>query len=213
MTYGGAARLLMGLVLGVFSLVAQQAQSREQNPPPAKAPEAAKADSGDVGGVGAPIDPKSYLIGAEDIIRITVWNEDKVSGQRLVRPDGKITIPLIGDLQAAGLTPERLGVQIAQALGEIYKDPQVTVEVSQVNSKKYYITGEVYRSGSFPLVVPTTVLDALGAAGGFRDFANKKNITILRQGKALKFNWNDVIKGKKLEQNILLQNGDHIIVP
>ena len=131
----------------------------------------------------------------------------------VVRPDGRITLPLIKEVQAAGQTPNQLAAQIAKRLSEYVKDPQVDVTVMQVRSQKYYITGEVNKTGSFPLAVPTRVLEALTNAGGFRDFANTKKIVILRKGERLKFNYKEVVKGKNPEQNIFLENGDYIIVP
>lgn len=165
---------------------------------------------------GAPIaavDPTSFQIGAEDVLYVQVWREPDFTRQVMVRPDGKISMPLINEVQAAGLTPDQLTAELAKRLSEYLNKPEVLVSVLQVNSKKYYLNGEVNRPGAFPLVVPTRVLEALSAAGGFREFANTKNITILRKGERLKFNYKDVIKGKKLEQNIFLEPGDHIIVP
>jgi polysaccharide export outer membrane protein len=161
----------------------------------------------------APVDPKAYLIGAEDVISIRVWKEPENSGQFVVRPDGKISIPLIGEVQAAGLTPEKLSESIATGLQKVMVHPEVTVGVEKVNSKKYYIQGEVNKPGSYPLVIDTTVLEALVNAGGFREFANSKKIVILRGSDRLKFNYREVTKGKKMEQNILVKNGDQIIVP
>lgn len=160
----------------------------------------------------APVDPKSYVIGPEDILFVHVWRENELSSSVQVRPDGRITLPLIGELDASGLTPEALKGKIVEALTEYINKPEVTVSVRSVLSKKYYITGQVNRPGSFPLVVPTTILEALTNAGGFREFANTKKIRIMRQGTILKFNYNEVIDGKKLDQNILVQNGDYIIV-
>jgi polysaccharide export outer membrane protein len=156
--------------------------------------------------------PKDYVIGAEDIINIITWRERDFSGVFPVRPDGKITLPLLGDVQAEGLTPERLSTQLEQALAEYMNKPDVTVTILQVNSKKFYISGEVNRPGQYPLVVPTRIFDALSNAGGFREFANKKDIVIVRGQQRLKFNWNDYLKGKKPEQNIFLESGDTIIV-
>ena len=161
----------------------------------------------------APVDPKTYVIGPEDILAVRVWREPELSSAVQVRPDGKITMALIGELDAAGETPEGLKNKIVEALQEFIVKPEVIVSVQSVQSRKYHITGEVGRVGSFPLVVPTTVLEALTNAGGFRDFANTKKITILRNGKLLKFNYKDVIKGKNMDQNILLENGDYIVVP
>ena len=159
------------------------------------------------------IDPKAYVIGPEDVISVKVWSEPANSGQFMVRPDGRIAIPLVGEIQAAGLTPERLSDTIAEGLTKIMTHPEVTVGVKQVNSKKYFIQGEINRPGAYSLAVPTTVLEALVNAGGFRDFANLKKIVILRGGERLKFNYREVTKGKNMEQNILLQPGDQIIVP
>jgi len=142
-----------------------------------------------------------------------VWREADFSGLYPVRPDGKITLPLVGDVQASGLTPERLGDQLKQALANYINSPDVSVSLQTVNSKKFFITGEVNRPGEYILAVPTKVFDALSNAGGFRDFANKKKIIIIRGADRLKFNYQDMIKGKGLEQNIFLENGDTIVVP
>jgi len=145
---------------------------------------------------------------------ITVWQNPALSGQVIVRPDGKISMTLIGEMQAGGLTPEQLKDEIANRLkaGGYLRAPSVSVGVLQVNSRKYFILGEVNKPGTFPLVVPTTVLEALVNAGGFRDFANKKSIVIQRGLERFKFNYNQVIQGKHREQNILLEPGDQIIV-
>jgi polysaccharide export outer membrane protein len=161
----------------------------------------------------APVDPKSYIIGPEDILLVRVWREPELSQGVQVRPDGKITLPLIGELQAAGLTPSALQAKVVEALSEYINKPEVIVSLQAVQSKKYYITGEVSRPGTYPLVVPVTVLEALTNSGGFKEFANTKKITILRGGKILKFNYNDVVKGKNKEQNVIIENGDYIVVP
>jgi polysaccharide export outer membrane protein len=162
---------------------------------------------------GLAVDPTSYVIGVQDQLYVRVWREPDFTAPYAVRPDGKITLPLIGDVQASGLTPERLSAQLKQGLSDYINNPDVTVSVTQVNSKKYSITGEVLRPGEFPLAVPIKVFDALSNAGGFREFANKKKIIIIRGSERLKFNYNDIIKGKNLDQNIQLQNGDTVIVP
>jgi polysaccharide export outer membrane protein len=165
---------------------------------------------------GLAIDPKSYVIGPEDILKISIWREPDLSGAVGVRPDGKITRPLIGDVQAAGLTPERLSAQLREAYSEKVRNPEITIEVIQVNSKHYSITGGVNRPGMFPLVTPLTVFDALTLAGGFKDFANKGDVRIIRaDGKSiLHFNWTKYTKGDKKarEANILLEPGDTIVV-
>ena len=161
----------------------------------------------------AMVDPKSYVIGPEDILFIRVWREPELTTPAQVRPDGMITLNLVGEVQAAGLTPNGLKEKITEAYTEYINKPEVTVAVQSVLSRKYHIAGGVNKGGSFPLVVPTTVLEALINAGGFKEFANPKKVTILRKGKILKFNYNDVIRGKKMEQNILLEPGDTIFVP
>jgi polysaccharide export outer membrane protein len=163
--------------------------------------------------VAPAVDLKAYVIGPEDVISVNVWREPANSGQFTVRPDGRIAIPLVGEIQAAGLTPERLSAAIAEGLHKVMTHPEVTVGVERVNSKKYYIQGEINRPGAYSLAVPTSVLEALVNAGGFRDFANTKKIIVLRGSQRLKFNYHDVSKGKNMEQNIPLLPGDQIIVP
>ena len=161
----------------------------------------------------APVDPKKYIIGPEDVLSIQVWREPEFSRNVQVRPDGKFTLPLVGDINAAGLTPDALSQDVVKALSNYLVKPEVTVSVAQVLSKKYYITGEVTRTGQFPLVVPTTILEALTNAGGFKEYAKTKKIIIMRGKERIRFNYNEVIKGKHLEQNILLQDGDYVHVP
>ena len=144
---------------------------------------------------------------------IRVWREPELSGPVGVRPDGKISLALIGELEASGMTPEKLAARITEGFSKFVTSPEVMVQVASVNSKKYFITGEVNRTGSFPLVVPTTILEALAIAGGFREWAKPKDVLILRGPKRFHFNYKEVIKGKNLAQNIYLESGDHIIVP
>jgi polysaccharide export outer membrane protein len=208
-----AGRVLLALLAtaALSGLWAQQVA-------PSKAPVQAKENTPDnlaelAKGPAAPVDPKTYLIGPEDILMVRVWREPELSGPVAVRPDGQITLPLVGDLQAGGLTPEALVASINQKLSTLMNGPQVMVSVQTVRSKKYYIIGEVGRPGEYPLVTSITVLDALSNAGGFREFANSKKIVIMRGDKRLKFNYKEVVAGKKMEQNIQLENDDHIIVP
>jgi polysaccharide export outer membrane protein len=161
-----------------------------------------------------PVDEKVFVIGPEDQIEVTVWADNRIGGPLLVRPDGRISMNLLGEVQASGRTPAELGTDIEELLKkkDILRRPQVNVKILQVHSKKYRINGEVMKTGAFPLVVPTRVMDALVEAGGFKDFANKKDIVIMRGTERLKFNWNDAVRGKKPEQNVYLQHGDIIIV-
>ncbi len=167
--------------------------------------------------VGVHVDDHAFVLGAEDQIAITVYGSPEFSGSHMIRPDGKITLNFIGEVTATDLTPEQLGNEIKEKIRKYIVDPDVSVQVLAVRSKKYFIQGEVGRTGEFPLTVPMRVLEALVNAGGFKDFANKKNIIIMRgtdmRGtERIKFNYNEVIKGKHLEQNIYLQNGDIILV-
>ena len=134
-----------------------------------------------------------------------------------VRPDGKITLPLINDVQAAGSTPQQLAATVTEKLRKYITEPQVTVIVTQINSQRIFVVGEVLRAGAFPLVPGTTVLQALANAGGFTTFANVKKIHVMRMvdGKhtELPFNYREVLKGNNPEQNIKLEPGDTVVVP
>lgn len=201
----------MATLGGLFLCLAAQQVTPPQSQPAKPGVEPSKESLAEA--PPAAVDPKTYVIGTDDVLLIKVWREPEHSGLVTVRPDGMITLPLIGDIRAGGLTPEKLDAEITKALSKYINDPDVTVSVQAVRSKRYYVTGEVNRPGAYPLVSPVTVLEALTLAGGFRDFANKKNITILRGNQRFKFNYNDVIKGKNPGQNITLQHGDYIIVP
>lgn len=160
----------------------------------------------------------NYLIGPQDVVDINVWKEQELTRAVPVRPDGKISLPLLNDVQAAGLTPMQLAAHITANLKKFVADPQVTVVVTQINSQRIYILGEVNRAGAFPLLPGMTILEALSSAGGFTIFANTKKIYVLRKtsdGKQIKlpFNYKDVIHGKAAEQNIPLQSGDSVVVP
>ena len=159
-----------------------------------------------------------YLIGNEDVLAINVWKEPDVSRMVPVRSDGKISLPLIGEVQAAGRTPKELESQIAKGLRDYISEPEVTVIVQETKSRRFSILGQVQRPGSYLLNGDMRVLDAIAIAGGFRDFAKVKNIRILRQqaeGKqvSLPFNYKDVVKGTNPGQNVELQPKDTIYVP
>jgi polysaccharide export outer membrane protein len=166
----------------------------------------------------ANVRPDTYIIGADDVLAINVWKEPEISKTVPVRPDGMISLPLLGEIKARGLTPVQLEDQISDSLKKIMSDPQVTVIVSQVNSLTFNIMGQVARPGYFPLTRPMTVLDAIALCGGFRDFAKQKKIYVLRTGPdgkqvQFKFNYKEVIKGKNMAQNIQLQPHDTLVVP
>jgi polysaccharide export outer membrane protein len=159
----------------------------------------------------------TYKIGPQDVLRIDVWKEPDISRVVPVRPDGKVTLPLLNDVQAAGLTPQQLANSIATGLKKFITSPQVTVGVTEINSRRIFITGEVTRPGAYPLLPNMTVLQGLSSAGGFTQFAREKKIYILRmeEGRQVKypFNYKDAVSGKHTEQNIILQGGDQIVVP
>ncbi len=159
----------------------------------------------------------SFVIGNDDVLAINVWKEPDISRSIPVRSDGKISLPLVGEVQAAGLTPLALEKNIAEKLKNFISEPEVTVMVQQINSQKFNILGQVVRPGSYVIANSPTVLDAIALAGGFRDFAKQKSIYILRTGPGgeahLRFNYKDVSQGKNMAQNIKVQPGDTIIVP
>ena len=158
-----------------------------------------------------------YVIGPQDVVRIDVWKEPDISRTIPVRPDGKLSLPLLNDIQASGLTAVQLGKAIREGLTKYLTNPEVTVTVTEINSRRVYITGEVTRAGAFPLLPNMTVLQALSSAGGFTQFAKLKGIYVLRNeaGKQMKLplNYKEVVKGKNQDENILLQPGDVIVVP
>ena len=209
-------RAVFWIALAAPGAVLAQAppDANKPKPPSEEAPAPVKPEAARQSGEALPVsvDPNKYVIGPEDVLYIKTWREPDFTLTVVVRPDGKITMPLIGELQSGNITPQALTDTIKEQLTKYINNPDVSVFVEQVRSKKYYITGEVYRTGFFPLVTPTTVLEALSNAGGFRDFANLKDIRILRKGKILHFNYKDVSKGRRLEQNVYLENGDQIFV-
>jgi polysaccharide export outer membrane protein len=162
---------------------------------------------------GSAADSKTYKVGPEDVLFIRVWHEADFSGPVSVHTDGKFTMPLVGDLQGAGLTPFQIEQNVSTALAKYIVKPLVTVIVEEVRSKRYYLDGQIARPGEYPLVAPTTVLEAISKAGGVGGFANEKRIYILRGSKRIPFNYKEVIRGKNMNQNILLENDDHIVVP
>ncbi len=211
-----SAKLALGLLLIAVCVPAQHSPQAQGAAPAQQAkPESPSQAATELAKPGLPIsvDPKNFSLGPEDVIFVRVWREPDLSGQIVIRPDGKITMPLIHDVDASGISPEALAARISDALSKYINSPQVLVQVLAVRSKRYLIDGEINRPGAYPLAVPTTVFEAITLAGGFRDFASKKNIVIVRGKERLKFNYNDVVKGKNLGQNVQLQNGDKIIVP
>jgi polysaccharide biosynthesis/export protein len=159
----------------------------------------------------------NYTIGADDVLSIDVWKEPEISRTIPVRPDGKVSLPLLGDVRAAGLGPTELAAQIQGQLRNMLLNPQVTVIVTQINSQRIFILGEITRGGTYPLLPNMTVLQALSAAGAFTQFANLKKIYVMRtengQQQLFPFNYKEVISGRQREQNLRLKAGDTIVVP
>lgn len=169
---------------------------------------------------GAPatgVEPEGYVIGGSDVITVSVWKEPDFTMNLVVRPDGMISLPLLGDVRAAGQTPMQLSMVLTEKLRKYVTDPQVTIIVNQINSRVIYLVGEVNRAGTFPMLPNMTVLMALSGAGGFTQFANTKKIYVLRNENGVQkkypFNYKEAIKGNRTEENILLKPGDTIVVP
>jgi polysaccharide export outer membrane protein len=199
-----------------LAVVPAHAQVTNSSKPPAQSVVPAMASDAPKKAAAATTDP-NYVIGAQDVLDISVWKEPDVSRVVPVRPDGKVSLPLLNDVQAAGLTPSQLAAQVTENLKKYVTNPQVTVIVTIINSQRVYILGEVTRPGAFPLIPGMSVLQALSSAGGFTQFAKIKSIFVRRMedGKEVKypFNYKDVINGKRPEQDIPLKAGDTIVVP
>lgn len=197
----------------VLLAVAMTAQTSNQFHDDHSASAATKQPRGPI----AANDDPAYVIGADDVLNVSVWKEPDVSGTFPVRPDGKISLPLVSDIQAAGHTPMELSSVIKDALAKYLSDPRVTVIVTATNSRRFYLLGEVLRGGVFPLSSRMTVLQAVSMGGGFSQFAAPQRAYVLRSenGKQIKypFDYKAVMKGKKAEQNIELKAGDTIVVP
>lgn len=207
-----AAGILFSVLLVGFSTSAQSNASNGTS----SAPNASAAQP-DRPLHKAATDNPNYIIGPQDVLDIDVWKEPELTRSVPVRPDGKISLPLLNDVQASGMTPSKLADQITQGLKKYVTDPQVTVIVSAINSQRVYILGEVTRAGAYPLLPDMTVLQALSSAGGFTQFANTKKIYVLRNenGKQEKylFNYKGVVSGRDTAENITLKPGDTVVVP
>ena len=203
--------LALALAPGLVSTgaAAQQPPGAAVGPDTVAPPRAAQSAAAEV--------PADYIIGPEDVLSIVYWRDKDMTGDVSVRSDGKISLPLLNDVQAAGLTPTQLRDRLVEASKDYFEDPAVSVGVKQMNSRKVFITGEVSKPGPYPLVGPTTVLELISLAGGLKDYADRKNILIVRteNGRPMSylFNYKDVVSRKNLEQNIELKPGDTIIVP
>jgi polysaccharide export outer membrane protein len=161
--------------------------------------------------------PSGYVIGPEDVLGVLFWRDEDMSGDTTVRPDGMITLPLVGDVRAAGMSPDALKAVIEKESARFLTEPTVTVVVREIHSRQVFITGEVATPGEYPLTGPRTVMQLIALAGGLNEYADKNGITIMRlengKQRVFRFRYDDVARGKSLEQNILLQPGDTVVVP
>jgi polysaccharide export outer membrane protein len=192
---------------------------------PQASPQVAKAENGSISNNASDTTPNkklapddSFTIGANDVLAINVWKEPEISRSLPVRSDGKISLPLVGEVQASGQTPHQLETEIAKKLSGYISEPDVTVIVQEARSQRFNILGQVAKPGSYLVSSPMTVLDAIAMAGGFRDFAKQKSIYVLRQNtdgtqSRLNFNYKEVVQGKNSQQNVQLQARDTIVVP
>jgi polysaccharide export outer membrane protein len=210
-----AVRLLLAILIGLFASVAVAQDTTTSPPPPASNTKPAVPNTS---AAATGVRPDTYVIGAEDVLDVYVWKEPEMSKSVPVRPDGMISLPLIGEVKAAGNTPVQLQGILADSMKKYVSDPQVTIIVEKVSSLSFNMVGEISKPGYYPLTRRMTVLDAIALAGGFRDFAKTKKVYILRVSadgseQRIPFNYNQVIKGKNPQQNIELQPRDTIVVP
>ena len=200
-------------IAGAGSLVSQTQTANLKSPDPAAADVAKPTDTTKA----AEVVPAGYIVGDSDIIRVNVWKEPEVSQTAVVRTDGNISLPLINEVKVSGMTPLQIQNMVAEKLKGFLNNPQVTVTVIEIRSKRAFITGEVARPGTYSLNAQTTVLQLIAQAGGFTPFAKKDGIVVLRtedgRQSRLKFKYNEVIQGKKTDQNIALHPGDTVVVP
>jgi polysaccharide biosynthesis/export protein len=200
---------VFALVLSLASTVAYAQQGASADPPATRTAPTDATDSSN--------SSSSYVIGASDVLTVTVWREPTLSGSILVRPDGMISLPLLGDVPASGLTPLQLADQISLKLKKYIQDPKVSVVVTQIHSKLVFLLGEVGRKGPVEMTPGMTLLEALSAAGGVTDFANTKKMYVLRNEKVgsqtrIPVNYKEALKGNAAN-NIVLKPGDTIVVP
>jgi polysaccharide export outer membrane protein len=200
---------------GVLLLPGAPAAAQETaSAPAASHPSSAAPVSAPPFGVAVPND---YVIGPEDVLGILFWREQDMSGDVTVRPDGRITLPLLGDVAAAGLRPEALKEELEKAAARFLTEPNATVVVREIKSRTVFITGEVATPGPYPLTGPLTIMQLIALAGGLNEYADSNNITVIRmegaRQRSFKFRYKDVARGMSLPQNLLLQPGDTVVVP
>jgi polysaccharide export outer membrane protein len=200
--------LIVILCLSIAPTYGHAEQAVSSVPPPYAPPIAATA---------VPAVPPSYVIGAEDVLQVMFWRDADMSGEVIVRPDGKISLPLLNDVQAAGLTPEQLRARITEMARNYVDTPNATVVVKAINSRKVFVMGAIEKPGTYPIAGGMTVLQLIATAGGLKEFANGDEIRIIRRVDGtdvrLEFNYGRVLSGKNLKQNIELKPNDTVVVP
>lgn len=202
------------VVLGVCALLQPMAAQQTATQKPPAAPQT-PANGKPVAPAGVAL-PAGYVIGPEDLLSVVFWRDKELSADVVVRPDGKISVPLLNDVQAAGYTPEQLADVLVKSATKYIADPTATVIVKEIRSRKVYVLGEVGKPGTVPLIGEMNVLQLIATVGGLLEYADKENITIVRmengKERRFKFNYKEVVKGKKTEQNIMLKPGDTVVV-
>jgi polysaccharide export outer membrane protein len=203
--YGLTLALTCGTVIGAG---AQQRSSIPTAPSSATDTKAAATPSGV---------PAGYVIGVEDVLSIVFWRDMDLSATVVVRPDGRISLPLLNEVQAAGRTPEQLRATLVEAAGKFIEDPNATVVVKEIHSRNAFITGNVTKPGAYPVASDMNVLQLIALAGGLLEYSDAKNIVLIRTENGVrqyhKFNYKDVVKQRHAEQNIALKPGDTVVVP
>jgi polysaccharide biosynthesis/export protein len=219
------AALVAGLIVAVAPASGAAAQDAPSQDPSASAARALSMPALPRLAADAPAVPAAatathpdYVIGADDVLSILFWRDKDLSAQEVtVRPDGKVTLPLLNDVQAAGLTPDQLRGVIRESARKFVEDPNPTVIVKEIKSRRVFITGQVEKPGPYPLNGVTTILQLIATAGGLRDFADSRNISLMRtehgEPVMFAFNYQDLLKKKNLRQNIVLEPGDVVIIP
>lgn len=209
--------VLIAFTATVFGAAPVVAQSTTPAAP--TTPAIAPPNSTGVGAAKPPaVPPADYVIGPDDVLSIVFWRENDMSADVVVRPDGRISIPVINEVVAMGLTPEQLRQTLVSAAERYVEDPTVSVVVKEIKSRRVFIMGQIGKPGPYPLMGPTTVMQLIALAGGLQEFAKEKEIVILRKQTdpvetSIRFNYREVVNRKNLRQNIELQPGDTVIVP
>jgi polysaccharide export outer membrane protein len=213
------AQLAAAIVTSI-AMVSFSASPAAQDPPSAPPTLPAQPTQSETDASGTPL-PVDYVIGPNDVLTIKYWREDTMSAEVAVRPDGKISLPLLNDVQAAGLTPDGLRMRIVEAAARFVESPVVSVNVKEIKSRKVFITGMVSKPGEYPLIAPTSVLQLIAIAGGLMEFADQENIMVIRPSQknfrgepfAFRVNYKDITRRRNLQQNIELKPGDTVVVP